>query len=478
MTDADGRSSSFGESGDVTVVDRFGVWLSKRQINRVVGTLVGKDVGDIGCGYEADFMRRTLGEVRTATLVDVSLAPDLAEQPKVRAIEGLLPGAMDAIDDSSLDVVLCMSVVEHLWEPEQTLEHFHRVLRPGGVAAVNVPSWLGKRALEYSAFRLGLSPAEEMDDHKMYYDPKDLWPLMVKAGFMPARHQVLQAQVRPQHLRGRHPFTGDTFIMSMTFTESFLRETVDLVQNLDTEQIERMATGIAEVRERGGRLFILGVGGSAGSASHAVNDFRKICEVESYSPIDNVSELTARANDEGWDTTFAAWLHGSRLDSDDAVLVFSVGGGNAEKKVSTNIVAALDLAKERGAASTASSVATAGTPPSWPTRARSSRRVRRPHHPAHRGAVLRDLAPAGQPPGAGPRGDQVGVGRMTRTGVPAGPNTGLLHRTCVVGGAGFIGGHFVARLLVRPGDRAGHRLRQLHLRQRLAPRAASRTTRG
>jgi D-sedoheptulose 7-phosphate isomerase len=137
--------------------------------------------------------------------------------------------------------------------------------------------------------------------------------------------------------------------MSMTFTESFLRETVDLVQNLDTEQIEKMATGIAEVRERGGRLFILGVGGSAGSASHAVNDFRKICEVESYSPIDNVSELTARANDEGWDTTFAAWLHGSRLDADDAVLVFSVGGGNAEKKVSTNIVAALDLAKERGA---------------------------------------------------------------------------------------------------------------------------------
>ena len=185
MPDGDGRSSSFGESGDVTVVDRFGVWLSKRQINRVVGTLVGKDVADIGCGYEADFMRRVLDEVGTATLVDVSLAPDLATSPKVRAIEGLLPGAMDEIEDASLDVVLCMSVVEHLWEPEQTVAHFHRVLRPGGVCAVNVPSWRGKRALEYSAFRLGLSPAEEMDDHKMYYDPKDLWPLMVKAGFMP-----------------------------------------------------------------------------------------------------------------------------------------------------------------------------------------------------------------------------------------------------------------------------------------------------
>ena len=185
MPDGDGRSSSFGESGDVTVVDRFGVWLSKRQINRVVGTLVGKDVADIGCGYEADFMRRVLDEVGTATLVDVSLAPDLATSPKVRAIEGLLPGAMEEIEDASLDVVLCMSVVEHLWEPEQTVAHFYRVLRPGGVCAVNVPSWRGKRALEYSAFRLGLSPAEEMDDHKMYYDPKDLWPLMVKAGFMP-----------------------------------------------------------------------------------------------------------------------------------------------------------------------------------------------------------------------------------------------------------------------------------------------------
>ena len=135
----------------------------------------------------------------------------------------------------------------------------------------------------------------------------------------------------------------------MTFTEDFLRRRSALVQTLDTRQVEALADGIAAVREREGRLFILGVGGSAGSASHAVNDFRKICDVESYSPIDNVSELTARANDEGWDTTFAAWLQGSRLDDKDAVLVFSVGGGNAEKKVSTNIVAALDLAKERGA---------------------------------------------------------------------------------------------------------------------------------
>ena len=105
-----------------------------------------------------------------------------------------------------------------------------------------------------------------------------------------------------------------------------------------------MAEGLAAVRERGGRLFILGVGGSAGHAWHAVNDFRKICDIEAYAPTDNVSELTARANDDGWDTTFAAWLRGSRLDADDALLIFSVGGGDDVKGVSTNIVAALKLA--------------------------------------------------------------------------------------------------------------------------------------
>jgi D-sedoheptulose 7-phosphate isomerase len=135
----------------------------------------------------------------------------------------------------------------------------------------------------------------------------------------------------------------------MSFTEDFLKETVAIVQSLDSDSVEALAEGIAAVREREGRLFIVGVGGSAGSASHAVNDFRKICNVESYSPIDNVSELTARANDEGWDTTFSEWLRGSRINDKDAVLVFSVGGGNAEKKVSTNIVAALDVAKEVGA---------------------------------------------------------------------------------------------------------------------------------
>ncbi|GIH14124.1 SIS domain-containing protein [Rugosimonospora africana] len=130
----------------------------------------------------------------------------------------------------------------------------------------------------------------------------------------------------------------------MTFSKEFLAESVAVIEAIDSDQIEEVAQGIAAVRERGGRLFILGVGGSAGHASHAVNDFRKICDIEAYTPTDNVSELTARANDEGWDTTFAAWLRGSRLSARDGVLVFSVGGGDEAKGVSTNIVAAIRLA--------------------------------------------------------------------------------------------------------------------------------------
>jgi D-sedoheptulose 7-phosphate isomerase len=134
----------------------------------------------------------------------------------------------------------------------------------------------------------------------------------------------------------------------MSFTDDFLSETVSVIHALDNDRVEMVAAGLAGVREAGGRLFILGVGGSAGHASHAVNDFRKICGFEAYTPTDNVSELTARANDEGWDTTFTEWLRGSRLNDSDAILVFSVGGGNSAKNVSTNIVAALRFAKERG----------------------------------------------------------------------------------------------------------------------------------
>ena len=136
----------------------------------------------------------------------------------------------------------------------------------------------------------------------------------------------------------------------MTFSKTFVEESVAVLTAIDSDTIEQVAEGLAAVRARGGRLFIIGVGGSAGHASHAVNDFRKICGFEAYTPTDNVSELTARMNDEGWDSTFAEWLKGSRLGELDALLVFSVGGGNAEKRVSTNVVAALELGRERGAA--------------------------------------------------------------------------------------------------------------------------------
>lgn len=186
MADTDvSRETAFGQKGRITGVDRAGVWLSGHQIRRAVGSLDGKDVGDFGCGFQATYMRTVLDQVSSATLVDISLADDLKSRPGITAIEGQLPGVLQDLPDRSLDVILCMSVLEHLWEPGEALAHFRRLVRPGGVLAVNVPSWRGKRALEFSAFRLGLSPASEMDDHKRYYDPRDLWPLLVTARFMP-----------------------------------------------------------------------------------------------------------------------------------------------------------------------------------------------------------------------------------------------------------------------------------------------------
>ena len=131
----------------------------------------------------------------------------------------------------------------------------------------------------------------------------------------------------------------------MTFSEQFLEEVQQVVGGLNPDAIERCAAELAKVRERGGRLFILGVGGSAANASHAVNDFRKITNLEAYAPTDNVSELSARTNDEGWATVFEAWLRVSRLQAKDCILVFSVGGGNLEKGVSLNLVAGLRYAQ-------------------------------------------------------------------------------------------------------------------------------------
>jgi len=136
----------------------------------------------------------------------------------------------------------------------------------------------------------------------------------------------------------------------MSYARQHLQEAAQIVDRLDADAIDRIAEVLADVRRRGGRLFFLGVGGSAGNCSHAVNDFRKLAGFEAYAPTDNVSELTARTNDEGWDTVFAAWLAGSRLRPDDGVFVMSVGGGSLEKNISANLVRALEYARKIGAA--------------------------------------------------------------------------------------------------------------------------------
>ena len=191
---------SFGQEYQLTPVDRFGVWLSARRIRREASGFAGKRIADLGCGYDATFVRSILDEVASAALVDVALADDLKANPKVRAVEGVLPDALAAFDSGSFDVVMCMSVLEHLEQPGDAVREFHRLLAPGGTLLVNVPNWAGKRMLELSAFQLKLSPADSIDDHKAYYDPKDLWPLLVQAGF------------RPQRIRCfRHKFGLNTF---------------------------------------------------------------------------------------------------------------------------------------------------------------------------------------------------------------------------------------------------------------------------
>jgi SAM-dependent methyltransferase len=180
------REQSFGQGRALSPVDRFGVWLSARQVRRWLPDLAGKRIADLGCGFDATFARSVLDEVDEVTLVDVSLAPDLKAHAKVRAVEGPLPASLTALPAASQDAVLIVSVLEHLWQPLETLVEIRRLLRPGGTCLVNVPSWRGKRYLELAAFRLGVAPACEMDDHKTYYDVRDLWPLLVKAGFLPS----------------------------------------------------------------------------------------------------------------------------------------------------------------------------------------------------------------------------------------------------------------------------------------------------
>jgi D-sedoheptulose 7-phosphate isomerase len=134
----------------------------------------------------------------------------------------------------------------------------------------------------------------------------------------------------------------------MDFTRKYFEDVAEIAKRLDVDAVDRLVDLLVQLRARDGRLFVLGVGGSAANAAHAVNDFRKLCDIEAYAPTDNVSELTARTNDEGWSTVFSAWLRTSRADASDAVLVLSVGGGDRDRNISLNLVEAIDEAKSRG----------------------------------------------------------------------------------------------------------------------------------
>jgi len=181
------REKSFGDAYDLTVVDRLGRWLGRRKVERVVGGWEGKEVLDVGCGFDAHATAGARETAASLTLIDVTLAPDLDRRAGVTSLEGVFPGVAADLVEGSFDVILMLSVLEHVEDDREALERLYELLAPGGVLLLGVPTWAGKRLLEFSAFRLGLSSTEEMDDHRRYYNLTSLWPALVSAGFKP-RH--------------------------------------------------------------------------------------------------------------------------------------------------------------------------------------------------------------------------------------------------------------------------------------------------
>ena len=189
------RNHSFGQNRSLTVMDRLGRWLSNRRIAREVGRSNGREAADIGCGFDAKISTMTLDGWTSVLLFDLALDPALDSRPGWQRIEGPLPDTLSAAPDASLDVVICNNVLEHLIEDRKAVEEIHRILRPGGMALINVPSWTGKFVLETAAFRLNLAPADEMDDHKRYYSTNELWTLLVAGGFLPSNLKVSRAKL-------------------------------------------------------------------------------------------------------------------------------------------------------------------------------------------------------------------------------------------------------------------------------------------
>ena len=178
------RGEAFGQRG-TSLIDRCGVWLSSRAIRRGLPAGDRLRLLDLGCGYQATLLRGLLPRLAEGVGVDVAVCAEVRQLVGLTFLEGTIEEHLPGLPTGHFDAVTLISVLEHLAEPLAALEHCHRVLAPRGALLVNVPTWWGKGLLELSAFRLGTSPAAEMDDHKMYYDKRDLWPLLVKAGFRP-----------------------------------------------------------------------------------------------------------------------------------------------------------------------------------------------------------------------------------------------------------------------------------------------------
>ena len=171
----------------LTFVDRLGVWLSERAIVRELPARSDLEVLELGCGYQAKHLLALEPRLKRGVGVDFQIAPELQQRNKLSFYQGTIEEALPELTQESFDAILLISVLEHLKDPHSVLDAARKLLKPSGVLLINVPTWRGKRFLEFSAFRLGLSPRTEMNDHKMYYDQRDLWPLLVQAGFQPSQ---------------------------------------------------------------------------------------------------------------------------------------------------------------------------------------------------------------------------------------------------------------------------------------------------
>lgn len=179
-------NESYGQRG-LTFVDRLGVWLSQRAIRRHLASRNDLEVLELGCGYRATQLIALEPKLKRGIGVDFQIAPELQTLEKFTFHQGTIEEFLPKLESESLDAVMLISVLEHLVEPQFVVQSARRLLRPSGVLLINVPTWAGKRFLELSAFRLGLSPKVEIDDHKMYYGKRDLWPMLVRAGFKPSQ---------------------------------------------------------------------------------------------------------------------------------------------------------------------------------------------------------------------------------------------------------------------------------------------------